>query len=304
MIKVVAIANQKGGVGKTTTAVNLAVGLQTAQYRVLLIDLDPQANATSGLDVAPLRDEQHFLPLPVGESTLSAVWQQARDGGLMVLPSGPILSQVDRLLAGRSQPGRRLEEHLRSVAGRFDFVVIDCPPSVGSLTTNALTAADSVLIPIQSEYFAMEGLSQMLGLIRHVQAGDNPNLSMEGILITLHDPALDLSVEVEEELRRHVGAGVYQTRIPRDVALAECPSHGKAILDYAPGNPGSWAYQRFVQEFLAAQSRKPSARWHGSDPPPGQAPPEDVKRKPPTKKRRQSSKKRTKARSPRRKGKD
>jgi chromosome partitioning protein len=257
MIKIVAIANQKGGVGKTTTAINLAVGLQVAHSRVLLVDLDPQANATSGLGIQPTRQEPHFLALDTHQATLPSLWRQARDGGLMLLPSGPALSRIDRLLSARPQSHLRLRDHLRAVSGRFDYVVIDCPPSVGPLTANALVAADSVLVPIQSEYLAMEGLSQMLAIIRQIQAAENPGLELEGILITLHDPRLELAEEVERELREHVGEAVYHTRIVRDVALAECPSHGMAIIDYAPASAGSLAYQRFVREFLASQRQEP-----------------------------------------------
>jgi chromosome partitioning protein len=253
MRKVLAVANQKGGVGKTTTAINLAVGLQMAQQRVLLVDLDPQANATSGLGLAARHGGEHFLGMPPGQVPLADHWQEARNGGLMLLPAGPVLARPDRLLANQPQPHHTLQGHLATVAQRFDYAIVDCPPSLGLLTVNALTAADSVLIPIQSEYFAMEGLSQILGLIQQIRRTENPKLTIEGILLTLHDPSLELAEEVEQELGAHVGERLYGVRIVRDVALAESPSYGQAIIDYAPRSPGSWAYQRFVREFLARE---------------------------------------------------
>lgn len=245
MARIIAIANQKGGVGKTTTAINLAAGLAKAGRTALVLDVDPQCNATSGLGVEPAPRHPLVAGRPLAESI--APTRQER---LSVLPGSQSLADADALSASNRQRAALMRSQLAGELGRFDFVLIDCPPSLGQLTRAALGAAAEVYVPIQCEYFAMEGLSQIIELARQTKARDNNRLEIGGIVLTMFDPALELAREVAEEVRGYFNGTVFDTMIPRDVAISEAPSHGLSVLDYAPRARGSRAYAELVLEVL------------------------------------------------------
>ena len=245
MGRTLCVANQKGGVGKTTTAVNLAGGLAKAGLRTLLVDLDPQCNATTGLGGQPA--ESH--PLVACEP----IRQGVRPTGvpsLELLPGCRSFRDVEWLARDDNFQADRLREHLARGFGVYDFVLIDCPPSLGQLTKTALCTSTEVLIPIQCEYFAMEGLAQMIEVVREVSARDGCLLQFGGILLTMYDPALELTAEVDQEVREYFGELVYKTVIPRDVAVAEAPSHGQSVIDYIPRARGARAYVELCMEVL------------------------------------------------------
>jgi chromosome partitioning protein len=243
--KIIAVANQKGGVGKTTTAINLAAGLAKSGKTTLVIDIDPQCNATSGLGVEPA----HRHPLLAGRA-LSASVAETSQPRLSVLPGSLSLADADALSAPNRQRASALRQQLNAELSGFDFVFLDCPPSLGQLTRAALGAAAEVFIPIQCEYFAMEGLSQIIELARQTKARDNHRLEIGGIVLTMYDPDLDLAREVAEEVRGYFDQTVFRTMIPRDVHVSEAPSHGASVLDYAPRSRGSWAYSELVLEVI------------------------------------------------------
>lgn len=245
MGRILCIANQKGGVGKTTTAVNLAVGLAKASQRTLLIDLDPQCNATSGLGCAPASSHPLLLDTPLRESLLSTSHPE-----LSLLPGSRSFVDVDRLERGSMSSSHVLRQHLDAGMGSYDFVIIDCPPSLGQLTQAALAASTEVLMPIQCEFYAMEGLTQMIQVIRQVMQTGPGRLTFGGILLTMYDPSLELTYEVDTEVREFFGDIVFDTVIPRDVAVSEAPSHGTSVLDYAPRSRGSRAYLELCMEVL------------------------------------------------------
>ena len=253
-MRTVAIANQKGGVGKTTTAVNLAAGLAQNGKRVLLIDLDPQANATTGLGLGGSATATIYHAL-LGELPLSAVLLNAFPEGLSLAPSSPDLAGAEVELYGRPDRERRLQDALAPVAG-FDYALIDCPPALNMLTINALVAADSILIPMQCEYYALEGLTQLLGTVRRVRAQLNPRLEVHGLLRTMFDNRNRLASEVALELERHFPDKLYQAVVPRNIRLAEAPSFGRAALVYDPACAGSRAYQGVATEFLRREWMK------------------------------------------------
>lgn len=245
MGRIICIANQKGGVGKTTTAVNLAVGLAKAGERTLLIDLDPQCNATSGLGLSPAASHPLLLETPLRESIQPTRWEQ-----LQALPGSRSFVDVDRLERGQTSDSATLRQHLDAGMNSFEYVLIDCPPSLGQLTQAALSASTEVLMPIQCEFYAMEGLTQMIHVIRGVMRQGNGRLAFGGILLTMYDPRLELTHEVDAEVREFFGDIVFDTVIPRDVAVSEAPSHGVGVMDYAPRSRGSRAYIELCMEVL------------------------------------------------------
>jgi chromosome partitioning protein len=251
VVRVTACTNQKGGVGKTTTVINLAAFLALSGTRTLVIDLDPQGNATSGLGVdrrAVDRSSYDALVerVPVSELVLGTPIE-----GLDLVPSSPSLSGAEVELVGVAAREHRLTASLAELNGRYDRVLIDCPPSLGLLTVNALTAADGVLIPIQTEYYALEGLSQLVNTIRRVREGLNPRLEIDGVLLTMYDARTNLSAQVATEVRRHMNGSVYDTVVPRSVRLSEAPSHGLPIALYDPTSRGADAYRDLAGEVVA-----------------------------------------------------
>ena len=248
--RIYALANQKGGVGKTTTAVNLAACLAEAGERSLVIDLDPQANATSGLGMRANGTSSYDL---LDGAPLAELVHPTAFANLDLVPSKPDLAGAVVELAARDDGERYLAQALASGTSGYDFVFIDCPPSLGPLTVNALAAADRVLVPVQAEYYALEGLSQLLGSINLVKARLNPRLAVAGILLTMVDGRTRLAAEVENELRRHFGDLVFTTSVPRSVRLAEAPSHGLPAIAYDRRSSGSEAYWKVAMELVERQ---------------------------------------------------
>ena len=251
--QIVAITNQKGGVGKTTTAINLGTALAALGYRVLLIDLDPQGNASTGLGLASTDRNFTSYDLMLGDS---AAIQLAPTlvPGLQLIPATPDLSSTDLDLVGDSRRIHKIEDALAANPQPFrelDFILVDCPPSLSLLTVNALVAANSVLVPLQCEFFALEGLSQLMRTVQTIRNGSNARLKIQGIVLTMYDRRNNLSGQVASDVRDNLGTLVYDTVIPRNVRLSEAPSHAVPALIYDRSSSGSVAYQKFAAEFLA-----------------------------------------------------
>lgn len=248
MASVVAITNQKGGVGKTTTAVNLAASLAVAEQRVLLIDIDPQGNATSGVGQSPRAEQIGTYDVLVGRANIRDAARPTDLPCLTILPSSADLSAVEIEFVDLEDRALRLKHAIEEVHADYDFVLIDCPPSLGLLTLNALAASHSVLVPMQCEYYALEGISHLMSTIERVRGGLNPSLYVHGVLLTMYDPRSNLANQVATELRAHFH--VYETVIPRNIRLAEAPSHGKPVILYDAGSKGSQGYLSLAREIL------------------------------------------------------
>jgi chromosome partitioning protein len=257
--QIIACANQKGGVGKTTTVVNLASYLALSGERVLVIDLDPQGNATSGLGLDRGSLDGSIYDAVIDDATLRDLFVLGPYDGLTVIPSSIALAGAEIELAPLEQRERRLARLVRAVADDFEYILIDSPPSLGLLTVNALTAADSVLIPIQCEYYALEGLTQLIATVNLVRDHLNPALELKGVVLTMYDGRTNLSADVASEVRRHLGDAVFETVIPRSVRLSEAPSHGLPISAYRPDSRGAEAYRDLARELRRRDGRDPDA---------------------------------------------
>ncbi len=251
MSRMIAIANQKGGVGKTTTAINISACLADIGRRTLLIDTDPQANATSGLGVDPRQISQSIYHVLMDGAAVSDVIVSTDLKLLSLLPANFDLMGAEVEMVSLMARESRLRSALKSIRDQYDYILIDCPPSLGLLTLNTLTACDSVLIPIQCEYYALEGLGQLLGTITLVQENLNPDLEIEGVLLTMQDKRIKLSEQVITEVRNFFKGQVYKTAIPRNVRLSEAPSFGKPIILYDIRSSGAKAYRKLTKEILA-----------------------------------------------------
>ena len=248
--KILAIINQKGGVGKSTTAVNLAAALGAAGKEVLLVDLDPQGNATSGYGIDKRDIDQCVYNVLLGETPVEEVILAQVGNGVDVLPSTISLAGAEVELVNEMARENRLKNALGSLRGRYDYILIDCPPSLGLLTINALVAADKLLIPIQCEFYALEGVTKLLDSMKRVKSVLNPSLDIYGIVLTMYDARTNLSKQVVDEVRSFFGDTVFETVIPRTVKLSEAPSYGQPVLDYAPENKGTEAYNELAQEVI------------------------------------------------------
>ncbi|ALS25796.1 AAA family ATPase [Paenibacillus cisolokensis] len=250
MSKIIAITNQKGGVGKTTTSVNLGASLASLGKRVLLVDIDPQGNTTSGIGINKADVENSIYDVLINEVPAKDAIVETAIPGLKIIPATIQLAGAEIELVPTMSREVRLKKSLQLVKNQFDYILIDCPPSLGILTINSLTAADSVIIPIQCEYYALEGLSQLLNTIRLVQKHLNTSLQIEGVLLTMFDARTNLGIQVIEEVKKYFQQKVYQTIIPRNVRLSEAPSHGQAIITYDPRSKGAEVYLELAKEVI------------------------------------------------------
>lgn len=255
MAQIISVANQKGGVGKTTTTVNLGACLANLGKKVLLVDMDAQGNATSGVGIRKpdvTKDIYDVLvnELPIDEATLITEHEN-----LSIVPATLQLAGAEIELTSMMARESRLKGSLAEVSSQYDYILIDCPPSLGHLTINSFTASDSILIPVQCEYYALEGLSQLLNTVRLVQKHFNPELEIEGVLLTMYDARTNLGNEVVEEVRKYFREKVYETIIPRNIRLSEAPSHGKPIIDYDPRSRGAEVYQALAKEVVSREEK-------------------------------------------------
>jgi len=250
MAKIICIANQKGGVGKTTTAINLGASLAVAERKTLLVDMDPQGNAGSGVGIEKDTLRESIYHALISDADPAGIVRKTDLPVLDILPSTDDRAGAERELVAVNDREKRLARALASLADSYEYILIDCPPSLGLLTLNAMTAADSVLVPLQCEFYAMEGLSKILTTIRLVKKGLNPSLAMEGILLTMFDGRNNLSRQVSEEIRNHFGETTFKTVIPRNVRLSEAPSHGKPILLYDITSRGAAGYLELAREII------------------------------------------------------
>ncbi len=257
--RIIAIANQKGGVGKTTTAINLGMALVATGSRVLIVDLDPQGNASTGLAVPRQERSVGSYDLLIGTASLADAARETEIPGLAILPSMMALSGAEIELIDLPRREFRLRDAFQGSETGFDYILIDCPPALGLLTVNALVAAHGVLVPLQGEFLALEGLSHLLSTIGRVQRNLNPDLQLQGVVLTMMDKRNNLSHLVESDVRAHLGDTVYDTVIPRNVRVSEAPSHGKPVLLYNLRCAGSQAYLRLAREFLAREAARPPA---------------------------------------------
>ncbi|MFC4760907.1 ParA family protein [Fructobacillus durionis] len=251
MAKIIALANQKGGVGKTTTSINLSAALAKAGKKVLLVDADPQGNASSGVGVDKSELEHDIYDVLVNDFPVQDAIMASSSEGLDIIPTTIQLSEAEVQLVDMEEREYRLSKALAKVQGNYDYVIIDNPPSLGLLTINSFTAADAVLIPVQTEFYALEGLGQLINTIELVRQGLNPDLEMAGILLTMYDGRTNLGKQVSEQVRSYFEDRVYDTVIPRSVRLSEAPSYGQAIIDFDPKSTGAKLYTEFAKEVIA-----------------------------------------------------